>query len=301
MELRQVKGNTWCLMGEVCIPLYKTDDTHCVLIDTGTAAQGEALDGALADHGLIPVGILGTHMHYDHHGNTQRLRRQGVPAALPEGEAALCRTAMALKNHLFVFSLSMVTHNRVLSGLIGPVDRLIGAEETGIRWCGAEFGILHTPGHSPDHICVITPDGVCCLGDALMSGDQLAHVRLPYAFDVGLDLAAKRSLAELDCPAYVLAHRGVETGPLGPLIEENLAAVERVLAVMEAQVTRPMLADEVFRAFYLALGLRTKHPIKAAHQERYARPLLEYLTVQRRVAIKAGEGMLWFCPREECV
>ena len=35
MKLTQVKGNTYVFEGWEFIPLYKTDDSHCILLDTG--------------------------------------------------------------------------------------------------------------------------------------------------------------------------------------------------------------------------------------------------------------------------
>ena len=47
MELEQVKGNTWVLKSWELIPLYKVDDHHCVLLDTGTYDQRDELEEAL--------------------------------------------------------------------------------------------------------------------------------------------------------------------------------------------------------------------------------------------------------------
>ena len=48
-----------------------------------------------------------------------------------------------------------------LQNLICPVDRVIAFGETAIDFCGVPLGILRTPGHAPDHICIVTPDNVC--------------------------------------------------------------------------------------------------------------------------------------------
>lgn len=297
MELTRILGNTWCLTGEVCIPLYCLDGDRCVLIDTGSAAEGEALDAVLAGAGLTPAGILCTHMHYDHNGSTQRLRRKwNIPAAMPRGEAELCRTQAALRSHLYVFPPALVAGEPILTGLVGPIDRSIEPEEETLSWCGAEFGILHTPGHSPDHICITTPDGVCCLGDCLLTRDVLAASKLPYAFDVGRDLETKRALRGWQAPVFLLSHRGAVRGPLTELADANAAAMEGVLDLMAAQVAGPMTAGQIYAALYLALGLRTNHPVKAAHQERYARPYLDRLTETGRLSVWAEDGVVWYGP-----
>ncbi|MBP1758308.1 MAG: hypothetical protein H6Q61_557, partial [Firmicutes bacterium] len=39
MTLRQVKGNTWVMESWLFIPLYKLDDRHCILLDSGLSQQ----------------------------------------------------------------------------------------------------------------------------------------------------------------------------------------------------------------------------------------------------------------------
>ena len=83
-----------------------------------------------------------------------------------------------------------------LQNLICPVDRVIAFGETAIDFCGVPLGILRTPGHAPDHICVITPDNVCFAGDALMTEDVLAEAMVPFVFDMADDLASKALLGQ---------------------------------------------------------------------------------------------------------
>ena len=71
MKLTQVKGNTWVLEGFELIPLYKVDEGHCILLDTGLAQEREELEQALEEAGLTPVGILCSHAHVDHAGNNR--------------------------------------------------------------------------------------------------------------------------------------------------------------------------------------------------------------------------------------
>ena len=88
MELEQVKGNTWVLKSWELIPLYKVDDHHCVLLDTGTYDQRDELEEALQAAGLTPVGILGSHAHIDHMGSYGYLQKEyGAQLALSLGEA----------------------------------------------------------------------------------------------------------------------------------------------------------------------------------------------------------------------
>ena len=109
MELKQISGNTWCLSGHQIIPLYRTDSSHCILMDTGPYALREELERDLARYGLTPIGLLCTHTHFDHFGNTRYLsERFNCPVALPLGEAEICRTLASVKSHLYVYSAGQV-------------------------------------------------------------------------------------------------------------------------------------------------------------------------------------------------
>lgn len=59
MELKQALGNTWYLEDWQLIPLYRTDETHCILLDTGLYSQRREIEDALAAAHLTPIGILG--------------------------------------------------------------------------------------------------------------------------------------------------------------------------------------------------------------------------------------------------
>ena len=95
-ELIQVKGNTWCITGTQYIPVYKTDEHHGILLDTGTNAFRKRLMQVLADNQITPVGIICSHTHYDHFGNARFLKEEyGIPLVLSIGEATAVICALA--------------------------------------------------------------------------------------------------------------------------------------------------------------------------------------------------------------
>ena len=55
MKVEHVKGNTWTLIDWEYIPFYKVDDSHCILLDTGTHEQREDLENTL--NGLTTSSI----------------------------------------------------------------------------------------------------------------------------------------------------------------------------------------------------------------------------------------------------
>ena len=171
MELEQVKGNTWVLKSWELIPFYKLDDSHCILLDTGLNDQREDLEGSLREAGLTPVGVICSHAHIDHMGNVAYLKQTyGTQLAMSLGEAGHQMSYLGLNITNYLMSPEDVVESPPLHGTPCLADRIILPTEDRITFCGATFDIIHTPGHTVDHICTRTPDNVLYLGDAMMTG-----------------------------------------------------------------------------------------------------------------------------------
>ena len=140
MERIHVKGNTYCLKGKQLIPYYVVEEGKCVLFDTGRGTERQAIEDALAEAGLTPVGMILTHMHYDHNENTRYFKeRYGIPAAMPRGEAEIIRNEASLKNHLFCFTSGLIRETERLQNLLCPIDRPIEWEENRLDFAGTTF------------------------------------------------------------------------------------------------------------------------------------------------------------------
>ena len=299
MELKQISGNTWCLSGHEIIPLYRTDSSHCILMDTGPYALREELERDLARYGLTPIGLLCTHTHFDHFGNTRYLSEKfNCPVALPLGEAEICRTLASVKSHLYVYSAGQVASDPERSQIPCLVDHVIRPEETDTLFRGVRFRVLHTPGHAMDHAAYITPDNVCYIGDALMCGRTLHTSRLPYAFNFQQSLDTIRSLKGLDCQAMAVAHCGVLYEGFDALVEENLQVMERQLAEVRALVDRPMSSDEICGAVCQRMGVVVSTVKKAQNLERFLRPYMEYLVDSGSHRLTLRGNSLCYAPVE---
>ena len=278
MELKQIVGNTWCLYGHQIIPLYRTDSTHCILMDTGASALREDIVKTLEDNNLMPIGLLCTHTHFDHFGNASYLsKRYHCPVALPLGEAEICRTAASVKSHLFVFSAGQVENDPEMKEIPCLVDHIIRPEEKDTLFRGVLFKVLHTPGHAMDHVSYITPDNVCYIGDALMCGRTLHSSRLPYAFNFRQSIETIQGLHGLQCSAMVVAHSGILYDHFDELVDENLKIMEEQLATVKGLVDHAMSADEICAAVCKHMDVSVSTPKKAQSLERFLRPYLELM------------------------
>ena len=246
MKLTQVKGNTWVLEGLEFIPLYRLDGGRCILMDTGLAQEREELEQTLLDHGLAPAGVLCSHAHVDHGGNNRYFQEKyHIPVALTSREAGMCASLLSLKCYFLLLSPDMVEQDA--AGLVHTPDVLIPDGDGPFSFAGAEFRILHTPGHSVGHISTVTPDGVCYVGDALLSREQL-DAKLPYCLSHRMGMESREKLRGLDCEQLIMAHRGIaRREELDGLIDANQALALRRAGEILALIDRPMAASDIVK------------------------------------------------------
>ncbi len=123
--------------------LWDSQGKDCVVIDPGYAPQ--TILSHLAAKGLSLTAILLTHGHFDHVGAVKAL------VAETDCRVYLCPEELSLPEPLTAGPL-FYTHT------YGEGDSICVA--------GLTFRVLHTPGHTPGSVCLLTED-------ALFSGDTL--------------------------------------------------------------------------------------------------------------------------------
>ena len=206
MELERVKGNTWVLKSWELIPLYQVDDTRCILLDTGTVDQRAELEAALDQAGLTPVAILGSHAHIDHMGSYGYFQKtRGAVLALTLGEAGQLFSPLGLQLQYYNLSLGAFGQYPELESAPCLPDRIILPQEREVTLCGVTFGLVRTPGHTVDHICVRTPDNVLYVGDAMMTGRVLHRAKFPYAFSMKVYLESLAKLRQESADRFIVA------------------------------------------------------------------------------------------------
>lgn len=294
MELKQAKGGTWYLEDWQIIPLYRTDEHHCILLDSGLYNQREEIEEALLRAGLTPIGILGTHAHNDHSSNHHYFQQKyHIPVALSMGEAALCCSPENLKSHFFMNSMEEFMSNERVNHMIVRADRIIWPEDSEFEFCGVTFGILHTPGHSVDHIAIRTPDGVLYLGDALLTGNELDSARFPYHFCFQAAISTLEQLKTERAGLFLAAHKGVYA-ELGDLPERNIRLInsraEGILRLMD----KPLDLSELSRRVCTIFRLRSSARGAVALYERNIHSYLEYLKDTGRVETLTKDGIFYY-------
>lgn len=292
MEIKQIKGSTFCIdTGMSYIPFYKINDEEIILLDSGWAnGEREGIDELLEKNNFKVVSIINSHAHIDHIGNNAYLKQKyKCIIAMPAYEALVCSSTVNLKVYYSTQTLSEVTEH--FGHMVCETDIMILDDENKIYVCGIKFKILHTPGHSPAHVCIITPDDVAYLGDALISYEVMEGAKMPYAYILREDLKSKEKLYELKCSKYMVAHKGIYND-ITKLITDNISfykhRAERVCAVIDSAMTMEDILKAVIKSFNIHVNSRYKYALI----ERMLRSYVEYLNETGIIELNMNDGFL---------
>ena len=297
MELIQAKGDTWYLAAAELIPIYRLEGGRCILLDSGLESEREELAAALDRAGLTPVGVFGSHTHRDHSVNTGWLReRYGARICLPEGEAVIASTPLMCKQVYASLSLEGLMED--CGGMVCRADETVGPEDGTAEFLGVPFRVLHAPGHTPDHICTITPDGVCYTADLMLAGPALETARLPYHYVHAVARASMEKLRDAagGCACCIAAHRAVFRDPAS-VAAGNLALLDRVGGEMLELLRTPLTLGELVAAVVERKKLLTHSEMKAARYARSVQCFVEYLRDTGRLDVVVDRGMRRFVRR----
>ena len=171
------------VLGELDTNCYLVEgrDGHAVVIDP--AARGEAVAQWLEENGLTLDAVFLTHAHFDHLGGLKDLCRiTGAPAYLHAADRAI---------------VDVMSHGRMTDDPL-PYPATVEA-------AGLTFQILHTPGHSPGSVCLLT-EGVLFSGDTLFAG-TCGRTDLPGGSPEEMECSLRR-LARLTDNCDVLPGHG---------------------------------------------------------------------------------------------
>lgn len=216
-----------------------------MMIDTGCAHTVRELVDALRGHRIDLV--VNTHSHEDHvAGNAALQKLYGAkvlahPLALPVIENQDRRPPLH-------------PYRRLLWGY--PVPSKGKAIGKFVETHHHRFKVIHTPGHSPDHICLYEPSkGWLFSGDLFVGGRDRA---LRADYNIWLTIASLKKVASLDLAILFPASGSVRENPLEEIIwkidyleklGEGVLALHRQ-GLSYAQIRRRLLGPEGPIAYY---------------------------------------------------
>lgn len=179
------------------------------LIDCGPPATAGEIVRFARERNLC--GVINTHQHEDHAGGDVALHRSlgWVPRA-----PALTVPFLAAPPRLEFY-------RRIIWGQPAPVQ----AEPLHERFETDRHGfhIILTPGHCPDHACLLEPNEGWLFSGDLYIGERAKYVRADE--DAGLTLDSLRRVLELDFDVMFCSHAGV--------VKDGKAALRRKIDFWE--------------------------------------------------------------------
>ena len=135
-----------------------------LLFDPGM--ESEPVAEALARERLTLTAIINTHGHFDHvFGNAYFKAKTGAPLLMHRADLDLVKR---LEEQSLYFGFRATP---------SPAPDRFLEEGDEIRVGGTRLTVLHTPGHSPGGICLVT-DGTAFVGDTLFAG-SIGRTDLP--------------------------------------------------------------------------------------------------------------------------
>lgn len=186
---------------------------EALVLDPGPVipAHLDAIRVALS--GLVPVGVVVTHTHSDH-----------APAANGLG-----------------FDLDVPVYGFAPGDGFNPTDRL--EDGTPIPFGSERLVAIHTPGHTPDHVCFQ-------LGDLLFTGDHIMGGSTVIIEDAAAYMASLEKVAALD-PARLYPGHGPELPDARAVIAEYIAhRIEREQQILDAVRAGASTIDDVVDVVY---------------------------------------------------
>jgi len=141
-----------------CFIVGDENTLKAIIIDPGGEAQ--KIVSEVKRLGVNIVGILNTHAHVDHIGANKAMKDTfKVDIMMHEAEMPVLEAASKM-GRLFGVSIDQPPNPDIF---LKESDRVMLGNKF--------FKVLHTPGHSPGGISLVTEDGKACfVGDTLFAG-----------------------------------------------------------------------------------------------------------------------------------
>jgi glyoxylase-like metal-dependent hydrolase (beta-lactamase superfamily II) len=167
-------------LGFVNAYLVQAGDGY-ILIDTGVAQQFARLENELLQAGCLPDKlrlVVITHGDSDHVGGCAELQlKYGAKIAIHPGDAEMVESGKPVKRQATSFAGKLMNW---FGGFVGGDDSnsfkpdVLLQDGQRLEEYGLAARIIHTPGHTPGSIAILTDDGQLFAGDTVANRSRPA-------------------------------------------------------------------------------------------------------------------------------
>jgi hydroxyacylglutathione hydrolase len=201
-----IDGRTLWLAETNCYVVAEERGGPCVIIDAPDELEGIA--ELLADNDLYPEALLVTHAHIDHAGGAAPVvDKWSISAYLHPDDEWLAADPMSQLRSLF----GGVLPGWVEEGFAPPGKWEPLAHGQHLTLASLDFGVIHTPGHTPGHCCFhLEDEGVLFAGDQLFAG-SIGRTDLPGGDYQALMQSMRERVLSLPDDTRVLPGHGPAT------------------------------------------------------------------------------------------
>lgn len=271
--------------------MFRLGGGRIVLIDSGVAVpdQGKLLQ-LLQRENLRVAAVLTSHAHIDHIGNHYAIQSaHGSKVYMTPFAAAVSARPMNLKAYL-----SGMSYKETLSdgaSMFCEADYIFRETDLVVDVEGACFKILALPGHAPEHVGFVTPDGVAYLADALLSDQVLDSVHIPYCMSCELDIQTKKIIEKMDYDSYILAHNAVYSCVKSIALRNREKLLEKI-ELVEGLAACPISMEKLVARASKRMGVPDGSVRKIRVAESSIRSFVEYLVDEGRLRQSVNKGVI---------
>lgn len=244
MELIKVGKKTYYIKNRTNIGIYKIDDKHVYLIDTGNDKDaGKKILKLINEQGWSIVGIINTHSNADHIGGNKVIQdRTNCEILAYNIEKSFTEFPILESSFLYGGYPFKKLKNKVLMGQESIVKQIENNLPKGIEY-------FPLKGHFFDMIGLKTSDNVYFLADSLFSEETISKYHLFFIYDVKEFLNTLEYLKTLNGNLYIPSH-SEETKDISSLIELNQNKVKEILSKIYNVCVNKITFEEILKYIF---------------------------------------------------
>ncbi len=249
-ELIQVGERTYYIECPAKMGLYRTDDTHVILIDSGNNkdAAKKALKHITAQ-GWELTAIVNTHSHADHIGGNGFLQEKtGCQIFTADVETAFTQFPILESSYLYGgYPVKELRNKFLLAQASQPTLLTADNLPSGLE-------LLRLDGHSLAMIAIKTSDNVWFLADTYTSPAIMEKYHISFLCDVQGYVDSLNAIKTLEGDLFIPSH-GEPTTDVTEVVDLNLAKVEEIKNLLLNLCATPKGIDQILKEVFDHYGL----------------------------------------------